>query len=106
MFSTAVADVDTDGLPDALENAPAPLLDANGSELPNLFAMGAGDHGLGNKKDLFIEVNAMKADPGTSYGSATAPFSATEAIKTDPLGHHHMPTPYVLRHGRRRLRRA
>ena len=39
----------------------------------------------------------MKADPGTSYGSATAPFSATETTKTDPLGHHHMPTPYVLR---------
>ena len=97
VFSTAVADVDTDGLPDALENAQTPLLDAEGTEPPNLFAMGAGDHGLGNKQDIFIEVNAMKADPGTSYGSATAPFSATEPIKTDAVGHHHMPTPYVLK---------
>jgi hypothetical protein len=97
VFSTAVEDEDSDGLPDALENAQTPLLDANGSELPHLFAMGAGDHGLGNAKDVFIEINAMRAGPGTSYGSASAPFSATETIKTDSVGHIHMPTPYVLR---------
>lgn len=97
VFSTAVADVDEDGLPDALEDAPAPLLDANGAQLPDLHAMGAGDHGSGNKPDIFIEVNAMKASPGTSYGSATAPYSDTLTTKVDAVGHHHMPTPYMLR---------
>ncbi len=43
VFSTAVEDVDKDGLPDALENAPvgSPLTDADGHTLPDLNGMGA-----------------------------------------------------------------
>ena len=42
VFSTAVADVDHDGLPDGLEDAAAGLKDPDGQALPNLNAMGAG----------------------------------------------------------------
>ena len=48
-------------------------------------------------KDIFIEVNTTWAEPGTSWGSATAPYSATEITRTDPNGHHHLPTPEVLK---------
>ncbi len=41
IFSTAVADVDDDGLPDGLEDNPAGLTDPDGRVLPNLNAMGA-----------------------------------------------------------------
>ncbi len=40
-FSTAVADVDNDGLPDGVEAAGGPLKDPNDQELPDLYAMGA-----------------------------------------------------------------
>jgi VCBS repeat-containing protein len=88
IFSTAVADVDGDGIPDGLEDAPGGLNDpptaANplGDPLPNLNAMGANS----GHKDLFIEFNAMQAAPGTAYGSVI-----------DPAGHNHMPTPDVLK---------
>ena len=102
VFSTSVADVDKDGLPDALENrTDAALKDADDDVLPNLNAMGAGS----GQPDIFIEVNAMTAAAGTSYGSATAPFDATKCtetdttgcVKVDPLGHNHLPTPYALK---------
>ena len=38
------------------------------------------------QRDLFIEFNAMKAEPGTTYGAVT-----------DPQGHTHMPTPEMLK---------
>jgi VCBS repeat-containing protein len=88
IFSTAVADVDGDGIPDGLEDAPGGLNDpptaANplGDPLPNLNAMGANS----GHKDLFVEFNAMQAAPGTAYGSVI-----------DPSGHNHLPTPDVLK---------
>src|SRR5262249_23221281 len=100
VFSTAVEDLDNDGLPDGLEDVSGSVLghptyslkDPDGTELPNLRDMGAGH----DQPDIFIEVNAMKADPGTSYGSATGPYSTTETTKTDLVGHQHMPTPEDL----------
>jgi hypothetical protein len=93
VFSTAVADVDHDGLPDGLEDAFGVLKDPDDTELPNLKAMGAGS----DQRDIFIEANAMRADPGTSYGSPEAPFSSTQVTRTDSVGHHHLPTPEVLK---------
>ena len=103
VFSTSVADVDKDGLPDALENRTTPLKDADSRVLPNLNAMGA--VGAAGHPDIFIEVNAMTAAAGTSYGSTTAPFDATKCtatdttgcVKVDPNGHNHLPTPYALK---------
>ena len=92
-FSTAVADVDNDGLPDGLEAAGGPLKDPNDQELPDLYAMGA----RSTHKDIFVEVNTTWAAPGTEWGSAAAPYSATQVTKTDPDGHHHLPTPEVLK---------
>jgi hypothetical protein len=101
IFSTAVADVDDDGLPDGLEDNPAGLTDPDGRELPNLNAMGAASRDpLPNgplHPDIFIEVNAMWAAAGTSYGSLQHPFSPTEPIRTDSVGHNHMPTPENLK---------
>ena len=86
-------DADNDGLPDGLEGAPGGLINPNGEPLPNLYAMGARP----SQKDLFVEFNAMRADPGTTYGSAQAPISATVASATDADGHNHLPTPEVLK---------
>jgi hypothetical protein len=106
IFSTAVKDTDPsndpsnpgapagDGLPDGLEDAGGSgLLDADGEPLPNLNAMGASS----SHRDLFIEVNAMWAAPGTHWGSLTAPYDSTHVSKTDLSGHHHRPTPADLR---------
>jgi hypothetical protein len=98
VFSTTVEDDDRDGLPDALEEG-TPLKDPAtpqfplGQTLPDLNAMGAR---LG-QKDLFIEVNAMVADAGTTYGSPQAPYSSSLVSVTDPHGHNHMPTPAVIK---------
>ena len=95
VFSTAVKDVDHDGIPDGLEDAVNGLTDPNGAPLPNVNAMGASS----SHQDIFIEVNGMKADAGTSYGSAAAPYDAANGVVTvtDPSGHNHMPTPAVLK---------
>jgi hypothetical protein len=99
IFSTRVADVDGDGLPDGIEDAskglsdPPTLASPGGTPLPNLNKMGASS----SHKDLFIEVNAMWAAPGTSYGSAAAPYSSSVTTLTDAVGHNHMPTPDVLK---------
>ena len=99
IFSTAVADVDHDGLPDALEDASAGMLDPAtsafpyGQPLPNLNAMRAGS----DQKDLFVEINAMWAAAGTTYGSVNAPYNATTAAVTDTAGHSHLPAPEVLK---------
>jgi hypothetical protein len=97
IFSTAVKDAETnddggppgDGLPDGLEDAVLGLKDADGQDLPNLNAMGASS----SQRDIFIEVNAMWAQAGTSYGSSTAPYNSTTTTLTDVHGHNHMPTP-------------
>ena len=86
IFSTAIADADNDGLPDALEDAVGGLKDPNDTQLPDLATMGASKE----QQDLFVEINAMEADPGTTYGTGTAQ-------KTDALGHHHLPTPEDLK---------
>ena len=85
VFSTSVADVDNDGLPDGLENSTSGLNDPPSPDaptierpLPNLNAMGASS----GHKDLFVEVGAMRANAGTAYGG-----------QVDPNGHHHLPTP-------------
>ncbi len=93
IFSTAVADVDGDGIPDGLEDAAGGLYDpptrANprGDALPNLNAMGANS----GHKDLFVEFNAMQAAPWTTYGTGTGTGTVT-----DQSGHNHLPTPDVL----------
>jgi hypothetical protein len=98
-FSTAVADTDRDGLPDAVEEPQSGLKDPatpqfpSGQLLPDFYGMGAR---IG-QRDLFVEVNAMIAGPGTTYGSPTAPFSNTLTSITDPVGHNHMPPPNVLK---------
>ena len=99
IFSTAVADVDNDGLPDGIEDAVGGLNDADGQPLPNLNAMGASS----SHKDLFVEFNSMQAAANTSYGSAATPFftdkidpAKTIITLTDTLGHKHAPTPEAL----------
>src|SRR5204863_1346743 len=81
IFSTAVADVDHDGIPDGLEDSPVAggLKDPNGMRLPDLHAMGASS----SHKDIFIEVNGMWASPETKYGSSSAPFDTTHVQVTD-----------------------
>ena len=81
ILSTAVQDADGDGLIDAIEDGTLiPLKTPDGEPLPDLHAMGAGS----DKKDLFIEVGALAAAPGTKaaekYGS-----------------HTHLPSPKVLK---------
>jgi Bacterial Ig domain len=101
IFSTAVADLDHDGLPDGLEDASAGLKDPDGQDLPNLNAMGASSRASFPNgplhPDIFVEFNAMWAAAGTSYGSTSAPFSSTTPTIIDAVGHHHIPTPEVLK---------
>ena len=112
VFSTAIEDVDHDGLPDALENAAAgaPLKDPNSQTLPDLSGMGA----TTSQQDMFVEVNGMWAPPGTTYGSWVSGCDAVEALtnkfcapfnagavpqvnqETDEAGHHHIPSHEVL----------
>ena len=82
VLSTKVRDDDEDGLVDTWE---APGTD--------LYDMGARQ----GQKDLFVEIGAMWAAPGTTYGSPAAPFSSTEPVVVDPAGHSHLPTPAVLK---------
>ncbi len=97
-FSTTVRDVDNDGLIDTLEDVSG-LRQPTGEPLPDIHAMGAGS----DRRDLFLEINAMQAAPGTAYGSARAPFAAivdgdpANDTLVDPRGHNHMPTPAVLK---------
>ena len=79
ILSTEVQDTDFDGLLDKWETSTAGL-DPNGEPLPDLKAMGA----LPNRKDLFVEINALKAVGITTYGTGA------DAI-VDGEGHDHMP---------------
>ena len=82
IFSTAVLDADQDGLPDRLESqGQSGLTSPDDRPLPDLYGMGA----RAWRKDLFIEVGAMKTELPTSYGGG------------DPLpAHNHLPRPKVL----------
>jgi hypothetical protein len=101
-LSVPVPDTDLDGLNDFVENFDGSLLDPNDAPLPNLKAMGAGS----DKADLFVELNAMWAEAGETYGSPAAPYygntdcttnTAKPCSVTDADGHHHMPTPADLK---------
>jgi hypothetical protein len=126
VFSTTGQDQDGDGLLDKEEEANNTetvtennvqktyvfgFKDPNGVRLPPLARMGA----LKTKRDMFVEIAAMKAAQYTHYGSENAPFSfsgvdcgdldedgnTTEVLTgvvTDcaPSGHNHMPSPVSL----------
>jgi hypothetical protein len=107
IFSTAVADVDHDGLPDGLEDAVSGLSDPpspgfpSGQPLPNLNAMGASSTlNSAPHPDVFIEVNAMRTLVTKNHGSATAPYNSTATppqITVPVPPHTHLPTPEVLK---------
>ena len=65
VLSTTVQDSDDDGLIDRLEDSVSQISDPAGHPLPNFHAMGAHS----NHKDLFVEVGAMFANAGTTYGA-------------------------------------
>jgi hypothetical protein len=97
IFSAAVKDDDHDGIPDGIEDAVGGLIDADGTPLPDLNAL----HASSSHKDIFIQMDAMRAAPGTSYGSESAPYNSkkciiggneTECTVTDLAGHSHIPT--------------
>ena len=85
IFSATVADTDADGQPDKLEDTNNMKL-PDGTLLPDLKAMGA----TKNHKDVFLELGALYADPGTTYGVGPAAV-------VDGAGHNHLPTPAVIK---------
>jgi hypothetical protein len=102
IFSTALADVDHDGLPDGLEDATSGLKDPatpafpSGQPLPNLNAMLASS----SHEDIFIEVNAMRTFATKVHGSSTYPYNSTATPPVTSVNvppHTHMPTPAVLK---------
>src|SRR5688572_17613472 len=98
-FSTAIPDVDNDGLIDLLETeAVSSYKDPAGNAYPQLHALGART----TQKDLFVEVNSMVAAPNTKYGNATYPFPLPgqdpdgNGQVIDAAGHDHRPLPTTL----------
>ena len=85
IFSATVADTDADGLPDKLEDTNNMKLPDN-TPLPDLKAMGA----TKNHKDVFLELGALYADPGTTYGVGPAAV-------VDAVGHNHLPGPGAIK---------
>jgi hypothetical protein len=93
IYQTQVNDGDADGLLDRWETSPVALPDPNGVLLPLFSEMGADP----DVKDVFIEVAAMQAPAGTTYGSDSAPLRESLHSVTDEFGHIHVPTPAVLK---------
>jgi hypothetical protein len=99
LFSSAVADVEGDGIPDGIEDAAAGIKDPpsasfpNGRPLPNLNAMGASSAA----KDLFVEFNAMRTLVDKVHGSSSAPYPGEPSASKLVPPHTHMPTPDVLK---------
>jgi hypothetical protein len=114
IFETTEADIDHDGIPDGIEDYNGALKDADGTDLPNLHAMGSGAaQPSSTHPDIFIEMDAMFAPAGTTYGDpgdpannipSSAPYKAklspytvqTPSVTTTVL-HDHRPTSEVLR---------
>ena len=92
VFSTTVQDTDRDGLIDKHEDVSG-LMSPDRVRLPDLRAMGANSR----RADFFAEIGAMYAEPGTTYGSAAAPFKESQPQVVDEDGHTHLPTPAVLK---------
>ena len=99
VFSTTVADVDHDGLPDGIEDATTRLSDPpsstrpEGQPLPDLRAMGASSA----QQDLFVEFNAMETTADKVHGSVRAPYPNSPTPTKVVPPHTHMPTPEVLK---------
>ena len=95
-FSTTVLDAEDDGIPDRLERSGngvvQPVLDPNGVQHDNFYAMGARPE----NKDIFIEINALETG-GATYGSSAAPYDLAAGVNsvTAPA-HNHMPPSEVL----------
>jgi hypothetical protein len=87
VFSTEVADVDHDGIVDAIEDANPALSDPDGASLPNLKLMGAGSE----QPDLFVEFGYM-VNP-TPTASAPNPWSASSGVGA----HSHLPAYEALK---------
>jgi hypothetical protein len=93
IYQTQVNDRDADGLLDRWESSDVELRDPMNAALPRFTQMGADP----DVKDVFIEVAAMQAPAGTTYGSDNAPLKESLHSVTDEFGHNHMPTPAVLK---------
>jgi X-X-X-Leu-X-X-Gly heptad repeat protein len=100
IFSAAVKDDDRDGIADGVEDRVA-TKDPDGTALPDLPATVSSAH-----KNILIQMDAMQAAAGTSYGSVSAPYNSKKCIAggdmsectvTDTIGHNHMPTPGAVK---------
>jgi hypothetical protein len=98
IFSTSVADVDHDGLPDGLEDSTTGLSDPatpafpNGQPLPHLGPGGMG--ASSGQPDIFIEFNAMRTTTTKAHGSTAGPYPGVTAGSTkDVPPHTHIPAP-------------
>ena len=92
IYQTPVNDGDADGLLDKWESSATPILDPRGNALPDFRNMGADP----TTPDVFIEVAAMQAAAGTTYGSDSFPLRESLHSVTDQFGHNHMPPPAAL----------
>ena len=105
IFNTTVQDTDYDGLVDAWESSASSLYSPSNLDpttgapltgslpLPNLHNMDADP----NVKDLFVEIGALKATAGTTYGPLTSGVCVPPGCEIAAVAHDHLPTPAVLK---------